>query len=273
MNIVQLHYKIKFYLDSEMSPRWRKGAVDKAINSAIYDIILRRVERARNDQKDAKWQQTQMLRDELYTLVKKKTGMDASGDIIPVSKFPDDYMMCLILEANVSGTVISTIPLTYDEYAVINLDPFRRPSISFPERIYRIESSEGHKVVFGDIGTLISGDMYYIAEPQRVSIGTEVSTVGASFTNGQKIIAYTDAVITEVFGSYTENVNVESEVEYTIQGNSATLNSGVVFKNYTGTDLPDSLHEELCRKAAAILSGNVADYNKSVNLEEDIDKK
>jgi hypothetical protein len=41
--------------------------------------------------------------------------------------------------------------------------------------------------------------------------------------------------------------------------------------NYTNTDLPDMLHEEIARKAASILSGNVENYNREKSLENNID--
>ena len=274
MNPVALHYKTSFFLDSERTPRFKKKTVDKAINSAINDIILDRYNNIRQKQKEYAFQTSQRLRDELYTLVEEYTDLPViSGNRISLQPVTD-YWLLLAMSANISGKVINTIPVTYDEYNVLELDPFVRPSIVYPERVYRIESSSGVKIIFGDTGALASADMFYIKKPAKVAIGTEVSTQNTELTLNEKVIAYVDSVIRvkDSTGEVVEDVALTEEEEY-IPSQSAytyTLFSGIVYKDFTECDLPDILHEEICRKAAAILSGNVENYNRENSLEKNI---
>lgn len=273
MNIVALHYKVAFFLDAEKSPRFKVKSIDKAINSAINDIVLDRYNNIRQKQKEYAFQTSQRLRDELYTIVQQETGLTAVNNVISLASITD-YWLLLALEVTISGKVINTIPLTYDEKNIIEIDPFVRPSIMYPERVYRIESANGIEIIFGDVGTLATGHAYYIKKPAKISIGTEVSNGSTTFQNGEKIIAYVDSTVTIYnYLIHVEDVDLLEEEEYTIPvgpGYTAFVVSGIVYKNYVDTDLPDMLHEEIARKAAAILSGNVENYNKAKSLENDI---
>lgn len=276
MNIVQMHFKTEFFLDSVRSPRFNIDKMDNAINSAINDIVLDRYHNIRAQPKEYAFQTSQRLRDELSRLVKKAT-VSASGGILPSASFPADYMLLLSLKANISGQWINTIPVTYDELNVLEMNPYTNPSISPPERIYRIEDQLGLRVIFGDIGDLISGEMNYIAKPVTVSIGTEVSPPSGAVTSisgaGVVIIAYVNSSLNWITPDGGASFTLKAGESYTIGTNSETsvsLTSGIVFKNPTNTDLPELLHEEICRKAAKILSGNVENYDRDVALGNDI---
>ena len=274
MNIIQLHFKTKFYLDSERSPRFEVSQVDKALNSAITDIVLDRYHNIREQQRKYAFQTSQRLRDELYTLVLKKDNLTATDDLIPVAQFPTDYMLTLIIIANVSGQTIHTIPITYDELSVVELDPFSRPSITWPERIYRIESSEGIKIIFGNVGRLIDATMYYIKKPATVDIGTEVNDTATILLVGETVIAYVDTVLTmKRSGAPSFNYSLKQGAKLVIgtAGSEiyANLKTGIVYKGSVECDLPEVIHEEICRKAAGILSGNVENYNREKSLEID----
>lgn len=280
MNIVQVHNKTLFYLDSERSPRFNDQQVNKAINSAVMDIVNSRYENIKKPAKDREYafQTSQRLRDELYTLVRYSAGLTATSDTIPVAQFPADYMYLIILEANISGKSINTIPITYDEFNVIQQNPYFRPSISWPERVYRIESVDGIKVIWGDRGRLLNANVYYISKPLKVNIGTEVNDpFGTHFSKADddEVIAFIPSVIRLYDESWVfmEDLSLEEEELYVIGTNSESysqLVSGIVYYNSINTDLPENLHEELCRTAAKILSGNVENYNREQSLEKDI---
>ena len=274
MNVVASHYKITFFLDAEKSPRFKKKSIDKAINSAINDIVLDRYNNIRERQKEYAFQTSQRLRDELYTIVQEQTGLVPTNNILSVSGMTD-YWLLLALEVDISGATINTIPLTYDEKNVIEINPYMRPSIVYPERVYRIESADGITIIFGDTGTLVSGHSYYLRKPAKVSIGTEISDTTTHILSEKKIIAYVDSTLDlySVSGGILSSVSLLEEEEYTIPADPtkyAILSSGIVFVDYTDTDLPEMLHEEITRKAAAILSGNVENYNRVRSLENDI---
>jgi hypothetical protein len=278
MNIVQIINKTDFYLDSERSPRFEPKQRIKAVNSAINDILLSRYDNIKKNakEKDYAFQTAQRLRDELYTLVRYEPTILATvgTDVIPKAGFPTDYMFLLLLEASISGQVINTIPLTYDELNIVQLSPYYRPSITWPQRIYRIESNEGIKVVFGSVGRLISANMYYIKKPVSVSLGTEINSDATQFLTGDTIIAYVASTIDLwQHGVFWYTKSLEEEESYTVGTNGddeAYLNTGIVYYNPVETDLPETLHEEICRIAAKILSGNVENYNREMSLDKDI---
>lgn len=269
MNIVELHLKANFFMDSEKSPRFKKLQVDKAINSAISDIVLDRYDNIRKDKKEYNFQSSQRLRDELYTIVKRDNTVSISDDFVKVLTVTD-YWLLLSLKASISGSWIDATPITYDERNIIEQDPFTRPSLTYPERIYRIESSEGVEIVYGDTGVLIAADMYYIQKPVKVNIGTEVSMPGTAIAGGTSVISYIDGTVLTQDGS-GDTVTLNEGEKITLKpANDWTLTSGIVFKDFVETDIPEMLHEEIARKAASILSGNVENYNRWKTLNEDI---
>ena len=282
MNIVQLHYKVQFYLDSVQSPRFNPDKIDDAINAAINDIILDRYDNIRKNQREKNYgfQTSQRLRDELSTLVNQSGTVAASGNVIPRTNFPSDYMLMLSMKANISGQIVNTIPATYDEINILDLNPFLRPSIVEPERVYRIESQNGVEIIFGDLGVLNSASFDYIATPATVNIGTQhTGTTEADeiyATNYATVIAYVPSVISQMGsarGQVLNTVNLSRGELYTIgtgSENRIRLSSGILYKGYTETDLPTLLHEELCRQAAKILSGSTSNYDMKRSLEEDI---
>lgn len=276
MNIVQLFNKTDFFLDSERSPRFEPAQKSKAINTAINDILLDRYDNIKrnNREKDYAFQTAQRLRDELYTLVRYMADISANGDFILQANFPADYMFLLLMEASISGQIINTIPLTYDELSVVQLSPFARPSISYPQRIYRIESNEGVKVIYGSVGRLLSANIYYIKRPAIVSIGTEVNDGNTTFLSNTPIIAYVPTVLNLYkSGIFWQQYSLAEEEKYTVGTlgeDSAKVYTGIVYYNFTETDLPETLHEEICRIAAKILSGNVENYNRQMSLDKDI---
>ena len=268
-----MHHKSVFFLDSVNSPRFKPNKVDHAINTAILDIVLDRYNNIREKQKQYAFQTSQRLRDELYTLVKNPAVITASAGIIQKSSFPTDYMLLLSMRANISGQWINTIPVTYDEYNMLELNPYTYPSLDYPERIYRIERAEGIEVIYGPQGTLISGDIFYLAKPATVNIGTQLSTVGNYLLRSEhpSVIAYIDSVIQTL--NPMRLVTLKKGEEYIIGTYSEDrigLLSGVLYYDYVNCDLPEMLHDEVCRKTADILSGNVENYNRSMALKNDV---
>jgi hypothetical protein len=112
-------------------------------------------------------------------------------------------------------------------------------------------------------------------KPAKVNIGTEISDTVTEILSETKIIAYVDSAydLYAVGGGIIGSGTLAEEEEFTVPVDPVKyikLTSGIVFKDYTDTDLPDMLHEEIARKAAAILSGNVENYNREKSLEKDI---
>lgn len=271
MNIVQLHQKSKFYLDSVRSPRFPYQTVDKAINTAINTIVNDRYDSIRRAEKEGSFQVSQRLRDEIYTLVYPGTLSPIAGtkrfDIKAVYK---DYWLLASMKVTISGKVINTIPLTYDEMNVIENNPFSRPSIDYPERVYRIEAYDGVTIEHGLLGSLTSGSIYFIKEPVAVELGTVQST--GIFEHGTAIICYMDGQIDykDINGATTESLYLKEGDELIIYtpGGYSEIVSGIFVKDYTNCDLPSMLHEDICKEAAKVLSGTVENYDRVKDLNQ-----
>ncbi|PLX03472.1 MAG: hypothetical protein C0594_10370, partial [Marinilabiliales bacterium] len=192
MNTVAIHYKTLFYLDSVRSPRFKPSTIDKAVNAAISDIILDRYNNIRKRQKEYSFQSEQRLRDELYSIVKKSGDLVPTNDVIAISSITD-YWLLLALEVYISGKQINTIPLTYDEKNIIENNPYTRPSILYPQRVYRIESSSGIEIIFGDVGSFEKGIAYYLKKPAKFDIGTKIDDTSTEIESGTKIVGYVDS--------------------------------------------------------------------------------
>jgi hypothetical protein len=260
MNVVQMHNRTYFFLDSIKSPRFPSRQVDEAINSAINKIITDRYLAIKRNPGYA-FQSNQRLRDELYTLVQKSAEIAAAGGIIPIANFPVNYKFLLNCKIKVSGSWYFTIPMTYDEMSMIERDPFQRPTIRYPERCYRIESAVGLEFEFGDSGALEKAILYYIKKPATVAIGTE-SNPGT--LSAGTYIALTDIVWDNI--PPTDPVSSQSGTVIT-PGASWTLSSGIVVSGHTNSDVPETLHDEVCSTAAQILSGVVENFDRERSIQ------
>ncbi len=283
MNIIQILIRTKSHLDTIRSPRFRDDKIENALNSSIKFIVLNRYEDIKKNEKDKNFQGSQKIRDELYTLVKTfevSSGftVSASGDtLVPVSMFPSNYWLMAGGSVNISGNPYQLVPLTYDERAVIEKNPFTRPSIDYPAEVYRIESSEGVEVIFGSTGTVMSGLFYYMSEPVTISLGEEISS--GTIPTGKTIICYMEGVINEL-GAITDSqdpnydgsylrITLKPGEEYTTI-KQMTIASGIFYQDFVETDLPSILHEEVATRAASELSGNVENYQRVQELDKRI---
>lgn len=271
MNIVQIFIKTKSHLDSVRSPRFRNDKVDTAINTAIKDIVLERYDAIRDSEKQSGFQTSQRLRDELYTIVHPYTistlTPQSDSTLVPKSQFPTDYWLLLTMKATISGKIIPVIPLTYDEWNVIELNPFSRPSIDYPEKVYRNEHADGVEVKFGPTGTMTEAKIYYLSEPVTATIGTEQSS-GIVPSPIRSILCYMQGTVTL---NGTSNILGPGQELVIPVGSTAIIQSGVFVWNYVNTDLPSLLHEEISKRAASILSGTVENYDRVTDLDRRVD--
>ena len=271
MNIVQIHHKSKFYLDSVRSPRFPHATVNQAINTAIHTIVNDRYDAIRKADREGTFQVSQRLRDEIYTLVYPGTVTPVLGTKrFDIKTAYPDYWLLASMKVTISGKEINTIPLTYDEQNVIENNPFARPSIEYPERIYRIEAYDGVTINHGALGNLTAGNIYYIKEPVLVNLGTVNSS--GTFSNGDQIICYMDGQIGYYDGGgnlYNTVTLLEGE-ELTIDtpGGYAGILTGIYVTGFTNCDLPSMLHEEICKEAAKVLSGTVENYDRVKDLDQ-----
>ncbi len=258
MNAIQLRVRIDEKIDRTRSARHTDRAYYNAINGAILKIVKDRVAPIRA-QRNYSVQSSERIRDELYTIVTSATGSTSGGHI----PRPADYFYYLLAYVTINGTQQYCRPTSYNELGPLKRNPHRRPSVTKP---YVNENTTGIKVEFGTTGTLSTYELWYVKNPATVSIGEERDkiTTGGALTNTVVYYVYEQAV-------YNGTTYYPGE---TITGTGATLTSGIVIINtkIVNPDLPDNMHEEICDKAAMLLSLNIEDYNKRMSINDEIER-
>lgn len=260
MNIVQIYNRTLYYHDAPRAPRFPYRKVVASINTAIENIVDDRITAGKSqDQEKTGFEVTQRLKDQLRTLVKRSDDINAVSSnfgnqtisSIPLTSIAD-HRHTIGLRCFISGKWYWTAPLDHETAQTIHDDPFSRPSIIAPPRIYRLENQTGCEVHFGDIGQLTKGYYEYIKNPQKVSLGTLKDT--GNLSGGISLIALTPATIQ--VAPLGNTIELDEGQEYITAG-TTTLISGTIVINYTNSDLPISLHEEIAQRAASILSVSI----------------
>lgn len=241
-------------IDRVNSPRYLDQEYYEAINSATVMIFEDRVDNVKI-KKGYSFESVQRLRDELYTLIKQATGIPIAN-IIP---YPTDYNYSILVEPTVSGVTVSARPITYNESGLIQRNPFKQPS---EDLTFYLEQSNGIGIKFGT-GTFSAYSLWYLKNPSLVSIGTQSNKIFAAgvLTNLVSYIVYEQAV-------YSGTTYYPGDI---FNGTGAALTSGIVIPRSvtTDSDMPEKIHPEICRLAAAVLAGDVESYNKKQSLLQD----
>ena len=268
MNAIQILERLYLYMDTTRNARFSLTDYSKAVNDAIQKFINN--EFGDIDQKNPySFQLTQSIRDNLFTLIKTATPTvtnlsNRTNDYytIGVSRItnPTDYYDLISWDTTIDSIQTFARPTTLNE-----LGPLLEDSLKYPtnKRTYYLEDATGYKFYRGTTGTL-TVSLEYLKTPQPYICGTD----GQLINSGAGVLTLgTDYIATEV--------SVSNLVTYQpgnlFNAGSTTLNSGQVIlaSNTQTTDLPAKTHETIAKMAAEILSGSVADYNKSQFAEKE----
>ena len=261
MNIIEMVERIKSYADIVGSPRHDWVSYEQNIYTAINQIVNDRFDAVKKDRREKKYafQSVQRLRDELYTLVVNDQSVTPTGALIPVANLPANFRFMLNVKPTISGTQYIADPLSYNEVREVSRDPYKRPQLTEPYRVYYIESSTGISVSY----SMTSCKIDYIKNPVQISVGNRY-TSSQVFAIGNVLIATEPTVYNSVAYDPGEII--------TIVAGFLSITSGEVAFGYTNCDLPVPLHEEVCKVAAGLFEKTVEDYNKGIILEKESDK-
>lgn len=259
MNAIQLRERIDELIDRARTSRFTDKNYYNAINGAITTIVKDRIAPIRPPHKYSV-QSAQRIRDELYTLIPTPATGSVSGNNVA---HPNNYLYYLLLYVTIDGKQQYARPTSYNEIGPLKENVFMKPSAVKP---YFNEYTSGIKIEFGSSGTITTYELWYVKNPATVSIGEERDKIiaGTSLSNGVDYYVYEEAVYNTVTYSPGE----------VITGTGANLTSGIVIINtkIVNTDLPVNMHEEICYKAASLLSANNEDYNKKSTLDIEIER-
>jgi len=159
-----------------------------------------------------------------------------------------------------AGTFYPVFPLPSNMKTVYKRNPFRRVRNTPISKFYYTESSLGGDAQWEVYMSLPSGVTFedliveYLKDPTTVNYGVEYDSA-KTFANGTKLIAVEETV-------YAGATYVIGE-RITIANPNYSITSGLVVANFVETELPASLHEEICRRAASSLLISVGESEKA----------
>jgi hypothetical protein len=177
MTITQMQTRVSQWLDTVGSGRFDPDDIDAALNTAIGNKVDDLFHPMDPKQLENSFQTHQRIKDSLYPLIKKSGTIVAVAGIIPTTSLTD-YRYCIDLFATITQVEYITTPLRYTEYEnFLTLDPFAKPTLVYPSRVFRLDVSNGFEIKFGPVGTLQTGRFIYLRNPATVSYtgGTKVN--------------------------------------------------------------------------------------------------
>lgn len=243
MNIVQLHERVRFWLDTVGSARFEPFDLDNAINSAMNEIIEERYQSSKRLSKGDSFQRSQRVRDELSNIVKKfepTTTNTTNKSLVELHDFPAGYKYLLAIAAY-NGSNYPCSPLTYDMYNTVSPNPFRRIRASLFPKLYYIESNEGITILHS-MSNVTKAIIHYLEEAIQWQWGIDY-TSSKAFTVADIVIVNSDLVV-------YDGANYLRGDTITIVNGHTNITSGTVLFDYTNSNINSNLHEEIARKAA-----------------------
>jgi hypothetical protein len=262
MNIIQLHERVRFWLDTVGSARFEPFDIDNAINAGMNDIVDQKYQGTRSLTSGNSFQRTQKLRDELSNIIKKveiNTTGSVSPNLIPIAGFPADYKYLAAI-ACFAGKEYNCWPLTYDRLNEIQSNPYRRPRLIPFAKQYYIESSEGIYIYHSLSTQPTKGILHYISLPIQWKYGIDY-TNSKSFVIGNIVIANSDVVV------YNGSNYLRGDAITIVTGH-LNITSGTVNYDYVNSNINLPLHEEIARKAAINALISIKEFDKSKALIE-----
>lgn len=265
MNIVQLHERVRFWIDSVASTRFESEDIDNALNVAIDSKILESYDQHRPNNKSDSFQRTQRLRDILGPIVTKATKVTSgfsltAANMITIASTAN-YQFLVSLGIKIGTVVYECIPLTYDRKNILYKNPFRKPRMTPTVRMYYNEVDGNIEITHASTLALTDFELYYIKTPDTVNYGIEYDSTHA-FAAGQEIIAVEETVYNGVTYKIGEKITISNPI--------LNITSGLVVYSYTNCNLRSIIHEEISRRAAINCLMTAGQTEKAKLLREEI---
>lgn len=270
MNIVELHERVRFWLDLVGSARIESSDIDNAINIAMNDIVDEKYLPLRQLNSGEFFQKTQRVRDELSNIVKQSDSSNPGAitftnytgySVIPAASLPADYKYLLAIATYSStGTVYNCWPITYDRKNIVQDNPFRRVRMTPIVKQYYNESSEGIRITNNITPAAAKAVIDYLSVPVQWKYGLEYGA-GHNFINGEVIIVTSESAL------YNGTTYLRGQ-EITIIAPFIQLTSGTALSGYTNSNINKSLHEVIGRKASVIYLMTIKEFDKAKAIVE-----
>jgi len=267
MNIVQLHDRVRFFVDTVASTRFESDDIDLAINNSIREIVDEKYDQSRLNHRGDSFQRTQRIRDELSNITKEDdvdgslhsgtfTMTKNSGYVmLEIGSFPTDYKHLLAIALYVDSTKYVCWPLTYNRKNVVEKNPYRRVRSGLFNKLYFIESDQGIKILHPfDTASPTNVEVAYLADPVDSFYGYEK---GPSDTVG-----FNTPCIATLTPTEYNSVEYKSGDTFTTNGVLGVITYGLVVTGFIDPEINGFLHEEIAKRAAANCLLSAGDYEK-----------
>lgn len=249
MKIVEMHMRVRLYLDRQNTPRFRKNFhIDQALNIAHNRYIDNIVG---PKQKNNGIQLNQDLRDKLSNLI-----TIASPALVPVANTINistltDYRNALWLMVNTNIGMRNCRPVLENEYPVLQDNSFEAPTEEFP--IYR-EIGKDLIVSPNPLPGFNTSEFTYLKNPATV-LWSEINI----FAGPAVLVAGKEYYV--LSGTVTHNAVNYNQGQYFVAANTTLAGTGIVNEVINST-INDNAHEEICIMAAKYLAGEVDDAGR-----------
>lgn len=239
MNIYEMRARIRFHVNRVSSARYPNDRIEQALQVATDDFIQDRYHNIKDAAQNYSFEVMERIRAELRTLVVTLPGnLNTQNELT----LPDDYRYDVGLMLRIGGVIRGSRPVTQLEYTASFTNSRTRPNALYP--VHR-EIGSVLKVDYGATGATIPYTFYYLKKQTYPVIGTPFGNSGA-LTVGQTY--YVDS------GTVTHNAVNYTQGQSFVAANASFSGAGTVFLG-VDSGLPDTTQEEICRRAATILSG------------------
>lgn len=258
MNSIALKERIDFYLDRSRTSRFTFNTYNLAVREAQMQYF------------DAFKDDAVGVRENLYTLKVDVTPtmtvlQTTSNYIVNHINYPADYHYFQVMNIFVDGVLAEVSPTDDDQLNRQLQNTFTAPTNKY---ISQREDATGWKIYRGTTGTPTC-EFTYLKSPSDFYIGNESDLIDEGTGVLNFFTSYT-AVEESVYNGITYN----PADRFTTNGVTTDLTSGQVILTSVLVDsnLPETVHEDLAKKVADLMSGSIADYNKAGFVNNEINK-
>lgn len=273
MNIVQLHERVRFWVDIVSSARFESTDIDNAINIAISSKVRESYDQNMPLNKSDSFQRVQRIRDELGPLVKRIDKITAGSTlsntfeegkkVINISTYTNyGWLLSIQVKEFIDGDWYPLYPLSLDRKNIISLNPFRRVRTT-PQSKYYYYEKNGKFVLEDELTTIYDIEIYYLAVPTIVNYGIEYGS-GQSFgANNTYAISIEETV-------YAGTIYPIGTKFLMTTAKGFTITSGRVVYEFIETELRPTTHEEISRRAAINCLMTSGEFDRAKALREEI---
>ncbi len=272
MNPIVMKQRIEFYNDLTRAPRFTFQEINIAVNDAMAEFKAK--EMGYEDQRNPEnFQWVQRITDNLYPLIKTSSPTITDGAVvvgkyysfIPTSlSLPADYDTFVMLQYVVAGVTNYARPMTFNKLGPMWNDSFTHATND--KAVYN--ANTGSITLWrGPTGTVSSATLTYIKIANTFSIGQDNQIIITAGTLTNAITYY--ALEQSVYAGTTYYMG------QIITGTGAALTSGSVIavSNTTSCEYPESVHEQLCKRASEKLLSAIGMYDASAAIQAQADKQ